>query len=159
MDPIFPGFPGDLALFTAEEVTQLKELGVLTPLPVPECLPLFPPLVTPSRGRVVSAALGAPPQETKTEGIEQSLMMDQDEESVLSDSFSDCHSSTADTSIRWGRHLGHSSEQKPRSTERPDKDGHRSSDRDRDKNRDGERDKSRKGDTRHGSDRPREHSP
>ena len=36
MDPIFPGFPGDLALFTAEEVTQLKELGVLTPPPAPE---------------------------------------------------------------------------------------------------------------------------
>ena len=159
MDPIFPGFPGDLALFTAEEVAQLKELGVLTPPPAPERLPLFPPLVTPSRGRVVSAALGAPPPETKTEGIEQSLMTDQDEESVLSDSYSDRHSSTADTSIGWGRHLGHSSEQKPRSAERPDKDSHRSSDRDRDKNRDGERDKSRKGDIRHGSDRPRGRSP
>ena len=134
-------------MFTAEEVTQLKELGVLTPPPVPEYLPLFPPLVTPSRGRVVSAALGAPAPETKTEGIEQSLMMDQDEESVLSDSYSDRHSSTADTSIGWGRHVGHSSEQKPRSAEHPDKDSHRSSDRDRDKNRDGERDKSRKGDT------------
>ena len=41
VDPIFPGFPGDLALFTADEVTQLKELGVLTPPPAPECLPLF----------------------------------------------------------------------------------------------------------------------
>ena len=27
MDPIFPGFPGDLELFTAEEVAKLKELG------------------------------------------------------------------------------------------------------------------------------------
>ena len=159
MDPIFPGFPGDLALFTAKEVAQLKELGVLTPPPVPECLPLFPPLVTPSQGRVVSAALGAPPPETKTEGIKQYLMMDQDEESVLSDSYSDHHSSTADTSIGWGRHLGHSLEQKPQSAEHPDKDSHRSSDRDCDKNRNGERDKSRKGDIRHGSDRTHGHSP
>ena len=35
VDPIFPGFPGDLALFTAEEVAKLKELGVLTPPPAP----------------------------------------------------------------------------------------------------------------------------
>ena len=137
VDPIFPSFPGDLALFTAEEVTQLKELGILTPPPVPERLPLFPPLVTSSRGRVVSAALGAPPPETKTEGMKQSLMTDQDEESVLSDSYSDCHSSTADTSIVWERHLGHSLEQKPQSTEHPGKDSGRSSDRDRNKNRDG----------------------
>ena len=159
VDPIFPGFPGDLALFTAKEVTQLKELGVLTPLPTPECLPLFPPLVTSSRGRVVSAALGVPPPETKTEGMRQSLMTDQDEESVLSDSYSDRHSSTADTSIMWERHLGCSSEQKPQSAECPDKDSGRSSDKDRDKNRDGEREKSRKGDIRHGSDRTRGHSP
>ena len=159
VDPIFPGFPGDLALVTAEEVTQLKELGVLTPPPTPEYLPLFPPLVTPSRGRVVSAALGAPPPETKTEDIKQALMMDQDEESVLSDSYSDHHSSTADTSIGWERHLGHSSEQKPWSAECLDKDSRRSSDRDHDKNCDGERDKSRKGDIRHGSDRTRGHSP
>ena len=117
VDPIFSGFPGDLALFTAEEVAKLKELGVLTPLPAPERLPLFPPLVTPSRGKVVSAALGAPPPEAKTEGIEQSLMTDRDEKSVLSNSYSDRHSSTADTSIMWGRHLRHSSEQKPRSAE------------------------------------------
>ena len=148
MDPIFPGFPGDLALFTAEEVAQLKELGVLTPPPTPEHLLLFPPLVTPSRSKVVSAVLGAPPPEAKTEGIEQSLIMDRDEESVLSDSYSDRHSSTADTSIVWGRHLGRSSEQKPRSVECLDRDSHRSSDR----NRDGECDKSRKGDIRHGSD-------
>ena len=30
-DPIFPGLPGDLELFTAEEVAKLKELGVLNP--------------------------------------------------------------------------------------------------------------------------------
>ena len=159
VDPIFPSFAGDLALFTAEEVAQLEELGVLTPLPMPEHLPLFPPLVTLSRGRVVSTALGAPPPETKTEGMKQSLMTDQDEESVLSDSYSDCHSNTADTSIVWERHLGHSSEQKPRSAERPDKDSGRSSDRDRDKNRNGECEKSRKGDIRHGSDQTHGHSP
>ena len=154
-DPIFPSFPGDLALFTAEEVAKLKELGVLTPQPVPERPPLFPPLVTSSRGKVVSAALCAPPPETKADGIEQSLIMDWDEESVLSDSYSDRHSSTANSSIVWGRHLGHNSEQKPRSAERQDKDSHRSSDKDRDKNCDGEHDRSRKGNIRHGSDRPR----
>ena len=104
----------------------------------------------------MSAALGTPPREAKTEaiteGIEQSLITDQDEESILSDSYSDRHSSTADISIVWGRHFGRSSEQKPRSAECPDKDSHRSSDRDRDKNRDGECDKSRKGDIIHGSD-------
>ena len=159
MDTIFPSFPGDLELFTAEEVAKLKELGVLTPQPAPECPPLFPPLVTSSRGKVVSTALGAPPPEIKVDGIEQSLTMDRDEESILSDSYSDCHSSTADSSIMWGRHLGRNSEQKPRSSEHQDKDSHRSSDKDRDKNRDGERDRSRKGDIRHGSDRPRERSP
>ena len=146
VDPIFPSFPGDLALFTAQEVTQLKELGILTPLPAPERLPLFPPLVASSRGRVVSAALGAPLPETQTEGMKQSLMTDQDEESVLSDSYSDRHSSTADTSIVWERHLWRGSEQKPRSAECPGKDSGRSNDKDCDKNRDGEREKSRKGD-------------
>ena len=146
VDPIFPSFPGDLALFTAQEVTQLKELGILTPPPAPERLPLFPPLVASSRGRVVSAALGAPPPETQMEGMKQSLMTDQDEESILSDSYSDRHSSTADTSIARERHLWHSSEQKPRSAERPGKDSGRSSDKDHDKNRDGEHEKSRKGD-------------
>ena len=119
VDPIFPGFPGDLELFTAEEVAKLKELGVLTPQPVPECPPLFPPLVTSSRGKVVSAALGAPPPEIKADGIEQSLTTDRDEESILSNSYSDHHSSTADSSIVWGRHLGCNSEQKPRSVRVP----------------------------------------
>ena len=31
IDSIFPSFPGDLELFTAEEVAKLKELGVLNP--------------------------------------------------------------------------------------------------------------------------------
>ena len=159
MDTIFPGFPGDLELFTAEEVAQLKELGVLDPLHVPERLPLFPPLVPSTRGKVVSAALGAPPPEINADGIGPSLTMDRDEESVLSDSYSDRHSATADNSITWGRHLGHISEQKPQTTEHRDKDGYRSSDKDREKNRDRECDRSKKGDIRHGSEQPRERSP
>ena len=125
---------------------MLKGLGVLSPQPMPEHPPLFTPLVTLSQGKVVSATLGAPPPEIKADGIEQSLTMDRDEESVLSDSYSDCHSSTANSSIGWGRHLRCNSEQKPQSTEHQDKDSHRSSDKDRDKNRDGECDRSRKGD-------------
>ena len=119
MDPIFPGFPGDLALFTAEEVAKLKELGVLNPQPTPEHPLLFPPLVTSSWGKVVSTALGAPPPEIKVDVMEQSLTMDWDEESVLSDSYSDRHSSTADSSIVWRRHLRHNSEWKPWSAESP----------------------------------------
>ena len=77
IDTIFPSFPGDLELFTAEEVAKLKELGVLNPPHMPECLPLFPPLVSSSRGKVVSAALGVQlPPNHDTEGIGQSLMTD-----------------------------------------------------------------------------------
>ena len=103
VDTIFPSFPGDLDLFTAEEVVKLKELGVLNPPNTPECPPLFPPLISPSRGKVVSAALGALPPGFETHGIEQSLMTDRDEESVLSDSYSDCHSVTVDSSTTWGK--------------------------------------------------------
>ena len=159
MDTIFPSFPGDLELFTAEEVAQLKELGVLNPLHAPEHPPLFPPLVPSTRGKVVSPALGVPPPEINVDGIGQSLTTDRDEESILSDSYSDCHSATADSSIMWGRHLGHSSEQKSRTTERKDKDSYRSSDKDGDRNHDRERDRSKKGDIWHGSEQPREHSP
>ena len=159
MDTIFPSFPGDLELFTAEEVAQLKELGVLDPLHAPEFLPLFPPLVPSTWGKVVSAALGAPPPEINVDGIGPSLTMDWDEESLLSDSYSDRHSATADNSIMWGRHLGHISEQKPRTTEHRDKDSYRSSDKDHEKNRDRERDRSKKGDIRHGSEQPRKCSP
>ena len=159
MDTIFPSFPGDLELFTAEEVAQLKELGVLDPQPAFECPPLFPPLVPSTRGKVVSAALGTPPPEIKVDGIGQSLTMDRDEESILSDSYSDRHSTTADSSIMWGRHLGHSSEQKPQTTECQDKDSYRSSDKDHDKNRDREHDRPKKGDIQHGSEWPREHFP
>ena len=109
-----------------------------------EHLPLFPPLVPSTRAKVVSATLGVPPPEIKADGIEQSLRMDRDEESVLSDSYSDHHSITANSSIVWGRHLGHSSEQKPWTTECQDIDSYRSSDKDRDKNRDRERDKSKR---------------
>ena len=89
VDTIFPGFSGDLELFTAEEVVKLKELGVLNPPNAPEHPLLFPLLVSTSRGKVVSAALGAPPPGFETHGIEQALMTDRDEESVLSDSYSD----------------------------------------------------------------------
>ena len=126
---------------------------------MPERLPLFPPLVPSTRGKVVSAALGAPPPEINADGIGPSLTTDQDEESVLSDSYSDRHSATADNSIPWGRHLGRISEQKPRTTECRDKDSYRSSDKDHEKNRDRECDRSKKGDIQHGSERPRERSP
>ena len=69
---IFPGPPGDLELFTAEEVAKLKELGVLNPPNMSGHLPLFPPLVFPGQGKVVSAALGAPPPNINTHGIGQS---------------------------------------------------------------------------------------
>ena len=146
MDPIFPGFPGDLELFTTEEVAKLKELGVLGSQSVPDHPPLFPPLVQSSRGKVVSAALGVPPPEIQVGGIEQSLTTDRDKDSVLSDSYSDRHSTTADSSTIWGRQLGRNSEQKPRSSECQDRDSHRSSDKDHNKNRDGDRDRSKKGD-------------
>ena len=159
IDTIFPSFPGDLELLTAEEVAQLKELGVLNPLPMPERLPLFPPLVPSTQSKVVSATLGAPPPEINADAIEPSLTMNWDEESVLSDSYSHHHSATADNSITWGRHLGHISEERPRTTECRDKDSYRSSDKDREKNRDRECDRSKKGDIWHASERPHEHSP
>ena len=89
VDTIFPGFPGDLELFTAKEVVKLKELGVLNPPNTPEHPPLFPPLASTSRGKVVSAALGMLPPSFETHSIEQALTTDRDEESVLSDSYSD----------------------------------------------------------------------
>ena len=82
---------------------KLKELGVLNPPNAPEHPPLFPPLVSSSRGKTVSAALGAPPPGFEAHGIEQSLMTDRDEESVLSDSYSDRHSVNVDSSTTWGR--------------------------------------------------------
>ena len=42
IDTIFPSLPGDLELFTAEEVAQLKELGVLNPHTLPESPAAFP---------------------------------------------------------------------------------------------------------------------
>ena len=159
MDTIFPSFPGDLELFTAKEVAQLKEYRVLDPLYTPECPPLFPPLVPSTRGKVVSAALGTPPPEINVDGIGPSLTTDRDEESILSDSYSDRHSATADNSIMWGRHLGHILEQKPQTTERRDKDSYRSNDKDHEKNRDRECDRSKKGDIRHGSEWSCECSP
>ena len=135
-NPIFTSLPGDLELFTAEEVAKLKELGVLNPPNMPGHPLLFPPLVSSSRGKVVSAALGMPPPELDTQEIGHSLVIDQDEESILSDSYSDCHSSTVDSSAIWGKHTMCSAdkEQKPRATKRREKDGHRSGDKDRKKN-------------------------
>ena len=161
IDTIFPSLPGDLELFTAKEVAKLKELRVLNPHHAPECLPLFPPLVPSSRGKVVSAVLGAPSPDLDADGIGQSLMTDRDEESVLSDSYSDHHSNTADSSTMWRRQIGHSSERepKPQTTEHKDKDGYKSTDKDRDRNRDRERDRSKKSDNRHGSDWPHGRSP
>ena len=117
-DPIFPSLPGGLELFTVEEVAKLKEFGVLNPPNMPGCLPLFPPLVSSSRGKVVSAVLGTPPPYLDTQGIGQSLVTDQDEESVLSNSYSDHHSNTVDRSAMWGKHTVCSmdKEQKPRTT-------------------------------------------
>ena len=161
IDTIFPGLPGDLELFTAEEVAKLKELGVLNPPNVPEHLPLFPPLVPSSRGKVVSATLGAPPPDLNADDIGQSLMTDRDEESILSNSYSDHHSNTADSSTMWGRQIRCSSERepKPRTTECKDKDSYKSSDKDHDRNHDRECDRSKKSDNRYGSDRPRRCSP
>ena len=161
MDPIFPGLPGDLELFTAEEVTKLKELGVLNlPPSTPGCLPLFPPLVPSSRGKVVSVTLGLPPPGIDMHGIGQSLTADQDEESVLSNSHSDCLSTTLDSSIMWGKHTVCSSdkEQKPRVTEHQDY-GHKSGNKDHNKDCDRECEKSKKNYNRHGFDRPCRHSP
>ena len=78
-------------------------------------LPLFPPLVSSGRGKVVSASAGCtPPPDIDTHGIGQSLVMDQDEESVLSDTYSDRHSSTVDSGVMWDRHtLCSPEEQKP----------------------------------------------
>ena len=103
IDTIFPSFPGGLELFTAEEVVKLKELGVLNPPNAPECPPLFLPLVSSNRGKIVSGMLSAPPPGFEAHGIEQSLMTDRDEESVLSDSYSDHHSVNVDSSTTWGR--------------------------------------------------------
>ena len=158
-DSIFPSLPGDLELFTAEEVAKLKELGVLNPPNAPGHLLLFLPLVSSSQGKVVSAmvlALGVPPPDLDAHGIGQSLATDQDEESVLSNSYSDCHSNTMDSSTMWGRHTVCSleREQKPQTTECQDRDGYKSSDKDHDRNCDRECERSKKSDNRHGSDWP-----
>ena len=162
IDTIFPGFPGDLELFTAKEVAKLKELGVLNPPNTPEHLPLFPPLVSSSRGKVVSTTLGAPPPDLDADGIGQSLVTDRDEESILSDSYLDHHSHTADSSTMWGKPTACTSRKENRNhrpqnarigmatslvirtvTETVTRD----------------RDRSRKSDNRHGPDQPRRCSP
>ena len=140
---------------------KLKELGVLNPPNTPERLPLFPPLVSSSRGKIVSAALGMPPPGFEAHGIEQSLTTDRDEESVLSDSYSDRHSITVNSGTTWGRPTVRISEResKSRTTEHKDKDSHKSSERDRDKNCERDRDRSKKSDNRHVSEWSHGHSP
>ena len=98
--PVFPSLLGDLELFTAEEVAKSKKLGVFNPLDAPGCLPVFLPLVSSSWGKVT---LGAPPPDLDTQEIGHSLAVDQDEESVLSDSYSDRHSGTADSGTMWSK--------------------------------------------------------
>ena len=144
VDTIFPSFPGGLELFTAKKVVKLKELGVLNPSNAPEC----PPLVFTSQGKVVSAVLGTPPPSFEAHGLEPSLVTDWDEESVLSDSYSDHHSITVDSSTTWGRPTVWISkrESKPWTTECKDRDSHKSSDRDHDKNRERDWDRSKKSD-------------
>ena len=145
----------------AEEVAKLKELGILNPPNMPGHLPLFPPLVSSSWGKVVSAALGTPPPDLDAYGIGQFLVTDRDEESIPSDSYLDCHSNTIDSSTMWERHIMCSPEreQKQWITKHKDRDGYKSSDKDCDRNRDRECDRSKKNDNRHGSDRPHRHSP
>ena len=93
--------------------------------------------------------------------IGHSLVTDQDKESILSDSYSDHHSSTVDSGSMWGKTTMHSTdkEQKPRASKCTDKDGHKSGNKDRDKNRDRECEKSKKSDSQHASDQPRGCSP
>ena len=136
----------------------MKELGVLNPPTTPGCLPLFLLLVSSSWGKVVSAA---PPPNLDTQEIGHSLVIDQDEESVLSNSYSDHHFSTVASSAMWGKHTACSTdkEQNPWATERRDKDGHKSGNKDCDKNCDRECEKSKKSDSQHGSDRPHGCSP
>ena len=142
-------------------MAKLKELGVLNPPNAPGHLPLFLPLVSSRRGKVASTVLGMPPADFDSHGIRQSLVTDQDEESMLSNSYLDHHSNTTDSSTMWGRHNMHSSEreQKPQTTEHQDRDGHKSSDKDRDQNHDRERERSKKSNNQHGSDQPHGRSP
>ena len=79
--------------------------------------------------------LGAPPPNLDAHGIEQSLATDQDEESILSDRYSDRHSNTVDSSTMWGKHTARTSEreQKPQISKCPDRNGYKSSDKDCDK--------------------------
>ena len=157
IDSIFLSFLGGLELFTAEEVVKLKELGVLNPPNAMERPPLFLPLVSSSWDKIVSAALGAPPPGFEAHGIEQSLMTNRDEESVLSDSYSDRHSVNVDSSTTWGKPTIQIYERESKSctTEWKDRDSHRSSEKDRDKNRD----RSKKSDNWHVIERSRGHSP
>ena len=161
IDTIFPGLPGDLELFTAEEVAKLKELGILNPPNMPGHLPLFPPLVSSSQGKVVSAALGTPPPRSWCTWY-WAVLGDWSRWGIrplwqllgpsLQHHWQQHHVGEANSSEREQ----HSSEreQKPQTTEHKDRDGYKSSDKDHDRNHDREHDRSKKSDNRHGSDLP-----
>ena len=105
MDSIFPSFPGGLELFAAKEVVKVEGVGGFeSSQRAPEHPPLFPPLVSSSRGKIVSAALGTHHlPASRHMAIEQSLMTDRDEESVLSNSYSDHHSVNVESSTTSGK--------------------------------------------------------
>ena len=146
-----------------EELAKLKELRGLNPPDVPDRIPLFLPLVSSCWDKVVSAVLGAPPPSFDTQEIGQSLAVDQDEESILSDSYLDCHSSAVDSSTMGSKQTAQSmdKEQKARGTERWDREGYKSGEKDCEKNRDREWEckKSKRGESRHGMDWPHGRSP
>ena len=140
---------------------QVEGVGGFKPRPHTWVPAAFPTTRPSTQGKVVSTALGAPPPDVNVDSIGQSLTTDRDEESVLSKSYSDRHSTTMDSSTMWGRQLRHSSERepKPQTTEHKDKDSYKSSDKDHDRNCDRERDRSKKGNFQHGSEWPHERSP
>ena len=141
----FPQFPGGSRIVYHRGSGAVEGVGGFES---PQCSGaslLFPPLVSSSQGKVVSAVLGMPPPSFEAHGIEKSLITDRDEESVLSDNYSDHHSVNVDCSTTWGRPTVQISDRelKSHTTERKDKDSHRSSEKDCEKNRD----RSKKGDS------------
>ena len=100
----FPQFPRGSRIVYCRGSGEVEGVGDFEPS---QCTgasaTLSASLVSSSQGKIVSAALGAPPPGFEAHGIEQSLMTDWDEESVLSDSYSDHHSINVDSSTTWGR--------------------------------------------------------
>ena len=54
--------------------------------------------------------LGTPPPNLDTQEIGHSLVVDQDEESILSDRYSDHHSSTVDGGAMWSKQTAQSTD-------------------------------------------------